>query len=344
MDSPGDGSTFGYRNPTLAQVAKLAGVSPATASNVLNGTGRPSQQTIARVRRVAQLLRYEANVSAQALRTGDVLPLVAVVVDEESALSAGSSEVLPPHTYWYRVLFGVWSALWEQGVGVLTVTAERLDLLARVPVAVLLYTSTQGERPDFSFLGSRTPVIVGGPSQSNDQAQIRGHINYDFERSTRQALDYLAERGSREIMLVHGADVPWIQAVRQAYVTWCAQQEIEPRQVDGTKEVAETTAQIAAALGAGCDGIFDLTAWTGASLMAVAESGKTVPGEVQIIAHLDDGTVIPNAPDFTVITPDAFNAAATTARVIMELIAAPDESVSVVLDSAIVKGQTTRES
>ncbi|WP_285724323.1 LacI family DNA-binding transcriptional regulator [Psychromicrobium xiongbiense] len=53
---------------TLAEVAKLAGVSPATASRVLNGSARtPGQEVSERVRAAAQALGYVANAQAQAL-------------------------------------------------------------------------------------------------------------------------------------------------------------------------------------------------------------------------------------------------------------------------------------
>ncbi|WP_115789822.1 LacI family DNA-binding transcriptional regulator [Arthrobacter silvisoli] len=53
---------------TLAEVAKLAGVSPATASRVLNGSARTPGAGIAeRVRQAAESLGYVANAQAQAL-------------------------------------------------------------------------------------------------------------------------------------------------------------------------------------------------------------------------------------------------------------------------------------
>lgn len=53
---------------TLSEVAKLAGVSPATASRVLNGSARtPAPEIAERVRQAADALGYIANAQAQAL-------------------------------------------------------------------------------------------------------------------------------------------------------------------------------------------------------------------------------------------------------------------------------------
>ena len=68
--------------PTLDDVARAAGVHKATASRALNpnGPGRVSEQTVRRVRAVAQRLGYTPNALAKGLRTartstvGVVLP------------------------------------------------------------------------------------------------------------------------------------------------------------------------------------------------------------------------------------------------------------------------------
>lgn len=56
--------------PTIRDVAKAAGVSTATVSYVLNGTGSVSEQTADRVRECVEELGYRANSLAVAHRTG----------------------------------------------------------------------------------------------------------------------------------------------------------------------------------------------------------------------------------------------------------------------------------
>lgn len=68
---------------SLRQIAKLAGVSPGTASFVLNGKGeqyRISASTQQKVLEVAQELNYKPNISARRLRSGGekVLPIIAL--------------------------------------------------------------------------------------------------------------------------------------------------------------------------------------------------------------------------------------------------------------------------
>jgi len=57
-------------SPRLVDVARIAGVSRATASRALAGYGRVSAQTIARVRSVADRIGYRPDPIAQAMRSG----------------------------------------------------------------------------------------------------------------------------------------------------------------------------------------------------------------------------------------------------------------------------------
>ena len=57
-----------YQKATLREVAKVAGVSPSTASRVLNGGLHVSEELSARVLAVAESLGYVSNQAAQALR------------------------------------------------------------------------------------------------------------------------------------------------------------------------------------------------------------------------------------------------------------------------------------
>ena len=71
--SPGAGSgkpaLDGARRTTLAAVARLAGVSVATVSKVVNGRYGVAQATMDRVQQVIEQLGYEASLGAQSLRS-----------------------------------------------------------------------------------------------------------------------------------------------------------------------------------------------------------------------------------------------------------------------------------
>ena len=67
------------RESTLRDVAELAGVSPRTVSNVVNGYARVTEATRAKVERAIAELGYRPNVLARNLATGRSGQIVVVV-------------------------------------------------------------------------------------------------------------------------------------------------------------------------------------------------------------------------------------------------------------------------
>ncbi|MEJ5867051.1 LacI family DNA-binding transcriptional regulator [Pseudokineococcus sp. 5B2Z-1] len=65
-----DGPTTGARSVTLKDVARLAGVSTATASKAMNGRDRVGAQTRSRVLEAAEQLRFTPNALARAMHAG----------------------------------------------------------------------------------------------------------------------------------------------------------------------------------------------------------------------------------------------------------------------------------
>ncbi|MFK4296352.1 LacI family transcriptional regulator [Arthrobacter sp. GAS37] len=108
---------------TLSEVAKLAGVSPATASRVLNGSARtPAPEIAERVRQAADALGYIANAQAQGLakaRSG----LIGLIVHD----------IADP--YFSAIARGVQAAAREQHKMVLLATTEGTPTDERAAVA-----------------------------------------------------------------------------------------------------------------------------------------------------------------------------------------------------------------
>ena len=67
------------RVATVRDVAQLAGVSPKTVSNVINGYAYVSDEIRGRVQTAAAELRYRPDPLARALRTGDRSALTLIV-------------------------------------------------------------------------------------------------------------------------------------------------------------------------------------------------------------------------------------------------------------------------
>src|SRR5712691_7694507 len=93
-------------NHTMREVAKKAGVSPATVSRVLNKTQYISPETEHRVLEVVRQLNYYKNIHARRLSTGQS-NLFGIVI----------SEIANP--YFPEIIRGFQGAAWDRGFDVL---------------------------------------------------------------------------------------------------------------------------------------------------------------------------------------------------------------------------------
>ncbi|MGW9415798.1 LacI family DNA-binding transcriptional regulator [Arthrobacter cupressi] len=146
---------------TLAEVAKLAGVSPATASRVLNGSARTPGAGIAeRVRQAAESLGYVANAQAQALAKSST-GLIGLIVHD----------IADP--YFSAIARGVQSAARQE---------RRMVLLATTD------GTPAGEKEAAAAFAARRAdaiVIAGSRSTRAEDSAANGELAAELERYCR---------------------------------------------------------------------------------------------------------------------------------------------------------------
>lgn len=206
------------RVATLQDVAELAGVSRATASQALSGKGRLSEATRERVRAAADDLEYSVNVVARGLRT---------------ARSGVAGIVVPDRTlsfrYYMDVAFGAVERAQESGM---LVTLLPPSFAERGPTeqldGFLLIDPVDGDPLVHRLLGGRKPVVSGEhpPAASPEpQAVVFG----DHADAMRRMLDHVWERGSRRPLVVLPDPVmAWSRELAAGHRGWCAERGIEP--------------------------------------------------------------------------------------------------------------------
>lgn len=180
----------------IADVARLAGVSQATASRALTGRGSVSDATRARVVDAARVLDYVASSTAASLVTGRT-HAVGVVV--------------PTIGSWYfsEVVEGIHGALLEHGYDLSLYDAsphtparaaifERL--LARRRFDGLIAVGIEPEHHELARLLSlgKPVVTIGSPEASASGVTLDNH------ELTRRATEHLLELGHRRIALLGG--------------------------------------------------------------------------------------------------------------------------------------------
>ncbi len=192
----------------IADVAALAGVSKATASRALTGSGYVSASTRQRVRAAAEQLGYVPSTSAVSLATGRTQNI---------------GVVMPYVNRWFfaEVLEGIQQALLERGLDLTLYDAKpgtagraRIfdDFLARKRFDGLIAVGLEPEDRELEQL-----VQIGRPIVSvvgtGDEASL---IAIDDDYAARRATEHLLGLGHTEIaFLGGGTGIHWAQVDKQ---------------------------------------------------------------------------------------------------------------------------------
>ena len=183
---------------SIKEVARIAGVSIGTVSNVLNHPHRVTEATRIRVRQAIAQLGYVRNDSARQLRTGSSRQIAIVVMD-----------VANP--FFTDVVRGAEAAAEEQGILVVVCnsgdSADRerrhLDLLEEQRVLGVLITPVDDAPTSRleQLIERGTPVVLAdrGSGWHN-----RCSVAVDDVYGGRLAAEHLIERGHRHIAFVGG--------------------------------------------------------------------------------------------------------------------------------------------
>lgn len=182
----------------IDEIAKLAGVSTATISRVINESPKVKPSTSERVRRIIEQFNYVPNTSARSLRIGRTRLFALVVsdiknpffpelIDKFEALAEKhGGDVLFTHTNYDQARLGQCvRRMVERNVdGIALMTSEIepsvLRYLERTKIPVVLLNRTEREAAGFN------------------------NIVVDYEPGYRQAVDHLRHLGHREIGFLGG--------------------------------------------------------------------------------------------------------------------------------------------
>ena len=185
---------------TMNDVAKLAGVSPATVSRVLSKSPYISEKTVTRVLAAVEELHYHRNVHARRLAIGksDLFGLVI-------------SEITNP--FFSEIIRGFQFAAWDRDFDVLLLNTEynekRTDdvtqkLIENDVRGVAIITSSLDDKVISSLTKEGIAVVVCSPHPVD---RIMSNIRIDYDRGLNQAIEHVAALGHRRAAVIAGPPI-----------------------------------------------------------------------------------------------------------------------------------------
>ncbi len=182
---------------TMSDVAKQAGVSTMTVSNVVNGRPKVSARTRERVLEVMAELGYQMNLTARNLRAGRTNSIALVVpnfsgffgelADQMGEMLAESQRSL--------VLESTYARADIERAAMLSMSRLSMHDGAIIAVSGLSYQEISEIRP-------QVPVVLLSERQMPDEFN---HVQLDNVEGAKMATAHLVERGARRVAMLGGS-------------------------------------------------------------------------------------------------------------------------------------------
>ncbi|KHN53713.1 LacI family DNA-binding transcriptional regulator [Pectobacterium fontis] len=310
---------------TMLEVAKRAGVSKATVSRVLNGTGQVKQATRDAVFRAMDELGYRPNFLARSLarRTSNSIGLVISNFDGPyfGRLLRRATDIAESHGKHLIVTDGHDTPEDEQ---------RAVQLLAdRQCDAIILYTRYMSEAELMSLLNTLTiPMIV----MNRDLPQARERcIFFRQQQAAFEVVNYLIEQGHREIAFITAPiQTPTAQARLAGYQQALTAHQIafDPQRVAYGNSLVSSGYNAARELlntGVRFSALFVSNDEMAIGAMKVLyEAEKRLPQDVSIFGFDDEPSATYLHPSLSTVYMPIEEMAATAITQVLDLIAGKD--------------------
>lgn len=304
---------------SLKQLAKMANVSTATISRVLNDNGRFSEETRQRVLSLIKETGYSPNVAAKALRTRTARAVGLII-----------PEVV--NQFFARIIDSLGRVFFESNYSLFVCCTDEDSEKNRAMVANLL-----GKGVDGLLYISRFPLgmeDIGVPVVCLDRVspgdEIRTTVVSDNRRGGRLAAETLVRGGSRKIVAlcdpkdldgistIEGRLTGFEDGLHAAGIPWNRRTGIlkTPMNIESARE------KVIKAVSAGkqFDGLFS-TLDVGAlgALLGLEHAGIRVPDDVNVVGFDDVPLGEYSRPPLTTVRQDVSWLALSGARLLLEI-------------------------
>ncbi|NDZ71436.1 substrate-binding domain-containing protein [Streptomyces sp. SID10362] len=281
-------SASGPRPPTIADVARLAGVSRTTVSHALNGLGKVDPRTRERVRQAAAELGYRPNLRAQRLRRGQA-KAIALASSMPFAVAGGPSRL---GFYMEVAAAAAESALLHDYALVLVPPVQSGSALYSVDIDGAIVVEPEVDDAAAAQLRERglPYVALGRPVSPDEDApyvDLRGGLVAEL------LLDHLRAQGARRPALIVGSgsrhsSVDALAAYRRATGRYGWEPVVARVVESGGEQAGYDACAALLAEHPETDAVCALVdAFAVGAVRAIRDSGRAVPDDVMVVTRYD---------------------------------------------------------
>lgn len=327
----------------LADLARVAGVSPSTVSRALSGNPLISEATRERLVRLAREHGFQPNQMARNLRLKRT-QAIAVVLPMGHETGQHLSD-----PFFITMLGHLADALTQRGYDLLLSRVvpkddRWLDAIVdsgRVDGVIVVGQSDQIEVLD-RVAARYGPLVVWG-------AHLPGHghlcVGSDNRLGGEIATRHLIDTGRRRLAFVGNPDAPEIAQRRQGFFDACRGADLDqpPETVVSPLTADAAYDRIVERLAAGPapDGVVaasDVIAMS--ALRALAEAGLSVPGDVGVVGYDDVLLAAHTSPPLTTVRQDLAEGARLLVDLLFDVLAGHPGRSAILRPTLIVRGST----
>ncbi|MCW6007216.1 LacI family transcriptional regulator [Micromonospora sp. CPCC 205371] len=311
---------------TMGDVARLAGVSKMTVSNVVNNRGGVSEPVRRRVLEVIAESGYRLNLSARSLKSGrtGVIGLAVPEVDRPyfGMLAARVIEEAARRGFHVAI---------EQTRAVIAGEVEAIARSHTMQLDGLILSAVKFDPRQHHASGGTNPIVMLG---ERDVGSAFDHVAMPNEDGTRAATEHLVDRGCRRIAYVTGDGLDGANVVasrHRGYAAALAERDLEAdpallvTSAVMTLESGRTAVHRLVGAGVEFDGVVAVTDTVAQGVLrGLADRGIGAPSRVRVVGFDN----IPEAeylvPSLTTVAPDHGWMAEMAVRLVVERMRHPD--------------------
>jgi DNA-binding LacI/PurR family transcriptional regulator len=303
------------RRVTVRDVARAAGVSPATVSNTISGKRRVDAETRVRIEAAIHNLGYVPNVAARRMRTGRA-NAIALFSSMPVSVAAGASKL------GFLMEIAASAAVTALELNTALVLVPPIDdptrALDTISVDGALVVEPERDDPVLRQLKRwGIPCVCIGRAPGQDLPCV----DLDYSGMAELLFRHLWDCGARRFPLVVGTSARAShEAFRDIYARRAADVEMDPvvievPELDAERGAAKALSE-AFARGAEFDGLLvPIDAMATGAMRALRGAGLSVPGDVRVVTRYDGLRARSEVPALTALNLhlDAVAEAATRA-------------------------------